>query len=194
MYKYIVVGCSAGSGPLIKSILTSLPKDFVIPIIFVRHVGSNNNNIKYLDILSEDIGINIKEAEDKELLETSTIYMAPAGYHLLMEQMGSFSLTLDEKVNFNRPSIDLFFESIAYVYGSEVVGIILSGANSDGAFGLKKIKESGGMVIVQDPETAEFQSMPISAIKETEVDHICPIKKIISLILELNNNFQQEEQ
>ncbi len=192
MYKYIVIGCSAGSALLIKSILSNIPKDFIIPMIFLRHIGSHYHSRKYAEILAEEFGLNIKEAEDKEKIEQSSIYLAPPGYHLLIEESGTFSLSLDEKVNFNRPSIDVFFESVAYAFGSKVIGIILSGANCDGAIGLKEIKLSGGTTIVQEPSTAEFPMMPQSAINKTEVDYICKIEKINSLILEFNNIKQEE--
>ncbi len=187
MYKCILIGCSAGSGQLISYLLNNISRDFVIPVIILRHIGQYNNRGDYTKILADETGLNIREPEDKELLEPSTIYFAPPGYHLLLNESNSFSLSLDERVNYNRPSVDILFESAVYAFGSEVIGIILSGANCDGAEGIKKIKECGGITIIQDPQTAEYPTMPESAINLTDVDYICSIENINQLILDFNN-------
>lgn len=184
--KYILIGGSAGSGSLIKQILKKMPEDFIIPVIIIRHISDDERDLNHGDILSEVYSINVKEPEDKERILNSTIYLAPAGYHLMLEEEGSFAISLDAKIHYSRPSIDVLFESAAYAFRSSVVGILLSGANCDGAMGLKKIKEFGGITVIQDPETAEFPKMPYSALKETEIDYQYTIDRISDFIIELN--------
>ena len=111
--------------------------------------------------------IQVKEAEDKETLDPGTAYLAPAGYHLLIEPDKSFSLSVDDKVNFSRPSIDLLFESAADAFGEALIGVVLTGANADGAQGLKAVKRRGGIAIVQNPRTAEASFMPRAALAAT---------------------------
>lgn len=184
----IIIGGSAGCGILFQSILSSIPKDFVIPIIFVRHVKHDDLNNDYMKVLSERYSLSIQEPEDKDKIKNSTIYFAPPGYHLMIESEKSFSLNLDPKVNFSRPSIDVLFESAAHIYKSTLVGVLLSGSNSDGTKGLKLIKEYGGISIVQDPLEAEFDYMPKSAISNNAFNFKYSIDKIIATIIELNKN------
>jgi two-component system chemotaxis response regulator CheB len=113
-------------------------------------------------------------------------YLAPPNYHLLLEPDRTFTLTIDERVNYARPSIDVLFETAAEAYKDKLIGIILTGANNDGSKGLKKIKEFGGLAIVQDPETAEVASMPRAAILTSVVDHIIPLEEIAPLLNSLN--------
>ena len=109
----------------------------------------------------------------------------PANYHLLLESDKTFSLTVDEKVNYSRPSIDVTFKSVADVFGEKLIGIILTGANSDGAMGLKTIKDKGGITIVQDPLTAESAVMPQSAIRACDPDYVLPLDEIASVLIEI---------
>ena len=114
----------------------------------------------------------VREVEDKETMLPAVIYLAPANYHLLLEKDGTFSLDISEKINYSRPSIDVTFESAADVYGAQAVGLLLSGSNSDGTEGLKKIKAAGGKVIIQQPSSAEVSYMPQQALKEMEADAV----------------------
>jgi len=184
--KCILVGGSAGSGPLIKQILRNMPENFTIPLIIIRHISIDERELSSGEILSEIYSINVKEPADKEQIQDSTIYVAPAGYHLMLEEEGTFAMSLDAKIHYCRPSIDVLFESAAYAFGPSVAAILLSGANSDGAKGLKKINDFGGVTVIQDPVTAQFPSMPYSALEETVVDHIYAIDQIIDLIVKLN--------
>ncbi len=184
IYKAVVIGASAGGMETIGSILTKLPSNFAAPIVIVQHLSPESNGYmaKYLN---QKCNIIVKEADDKENITPGTAYIAPSNYHLLVEKDGTLSFTVENKVNYARPSIDVLFETAADLYQDTLIGIILTGANSDGSKGLRRIKERGGLVIVQDPETALVQSMPKAAIKETTVDYILSVDKIIDKLIEL---------
>lgn len=177
VYEAIVIGVSAGGMQALSTILPELPKDFSLPLIVVQHIqeGSKSGLSKYLDRISK---ILVKEADEKELIRPGTVYLAPASYHLLIEEDRTFSLSVDPRVNYARPSIDVLFESAADVYENGLIGVILTGANSDGSQGLKKIKQYGGLTIVQDPATAVAECMPLMAIQATEVDHVLRLEDI----------------
>lgn len=183
-YKLIVMGASFGGLNALKSILPILPKDFSIPVVIVQHLGQDSNHymINHLNTICQ---LLVKEAEEKETLRPGVIYFAPADYHLLIEDNMTLSLSVEEKVNFSRPAIDVLFESAAYAFGPNVVGVILTGANTDGSLGLKKIKENNGLTIVQSPDTAEAQAMPQGAIDALSVDYIIPLSNIGSFLVAL---------
>ena len=183
-YKAIVIGASAGGLNAIKTILTPLKAEFEVPILIVQHlsVHSDGYMARYLNEICK---INVKEADEKEKVLPGNVYIAPSNYHLLIEKDETITLTVDPKVNYSRPAIDPLFESAAEVYKDELIGIILTGANSDGSEGLKKIKELGGIAIVQDPSTAEADFMPKAAIKITEVDYILSLDKISDKLIKL---------
>jgi two-component system chemotaxis response regulator CheB len=132
--------------------------------------------------------LKVKEADEKERPANGMAYIAPPNYHLLFENDQSFTLTVDERVNYARPSIDVLFETAAEAYKDTLIGIILTGANTDGSRGLKKIKDFGGLTIVQDPATAESDSMPRAAILTTQVDHVLPIEEIAEFLNSLVEN------
>lgn len=183
MFEGAVIGVSAGGLHALKTILPALPAALPLSIAIVQHGAQPNAYLAdYLNRLS---AIVVKEAEDKETMLSGTAYLAPAGYHLLIEPDRSFSLSVDEKVNFSRPSIDLLFESAADVFGEALIGIILTGANSDGARGLKAIKRHGGLVIVQDPKTAEAPFMPRAALRALTVDHVVNLERMALLLRQL---------
>ena len=125
-------------------------------------------------------------AEDKQIIEPGTIYFAPANYHLLVERQKSFALSVEAKVNYSRPSIDVLFETAAEAYCRQLVGVVLTGANADGAAGLARVKELGGLTVVQSPDTAEVATMPLAAIKSTQVDHALQLSEIGSFLNDLN--------
>ncbi|TGM98504.1 chemotaxis protein CheB [Leptospira dzoumogneensis] len=183
-YGAIVIGVSSGGLKALGEILPSLPQNYPIPIVIVQHLSPRSDGY-WIESMDKICKLFVKEADEKEKIERGNIYMAPANYHLLVEQDRTFSLSTDAKVNFARPSIDVLFESAAEVYGKELIGLILTGSNSDGALGLKKIKEEGGLTIVQDPETAESSSMPAHAISTSSVDHILPLEGIQKLLIRL---------
>ena len=183
-FAAIVIGSSAGGIKALSTVLESLPQSFPLPIIIVQHLHPNSNGY-LVHILSAKCALTVKQAEEKEQIQGGVVYLAPPNYHLLLEEDRTFSLSLEERVNFSRPSIDVLFESAVYAYRHQLIGIILTGANSDGSLGLKKIKQIGGYAIVQDPDTAEADAMPRSAIKVTSVDKILPLDEIGDFLLHL---------
>ena len=176
-YHAIVIGVSYGGFNALQCILPVLPENFPVPVIIVQHIGPESDSYM-ISCLNEVCKINVKEAEEKEKLKPGVIYFAPANYHLLIEDNLTFSLAADGKINFARPSIDVLFESAAFALGPRVIGVILTGANSDGSMGLKIIKDNGGLAVVQDPQTAAAEIMPQAALEVIDADTILPIEKI----------------
>ena len=185
-HEAIVIGASAGGFKALSQILAMLTPGFRMTVVIVIHLRADSKQ-EWIKILAEKLKLNIKEAEEKETLHPGVIYVAPPNYHLLIEEDKTFSLSMEEKVNFARPSIDVLFESAAYAYNNKLLGIILTGANSDGAWGMKKIKEKGGYTIVQDPKEAEFNEMPSSVVRTMNVDQILPLKEIAELLERICN-------
>jgi two-component system chemotaxis response regulator CheB len=162
-YQAIVIGTSAGGLRALSAILPRLPADFPAVVIIVQH-RSKDQRFLLEELLQDKCRIRVKQADEKEKIKKGQVYIAPPDYHLLVESDMTFSLSSDPQVNYSRPSIDVLFESAAAAYGSGLVGIVLTGANSDGSNGLSTIKNSGGLTIAQLPLDAEFPSMPQSAI------------------------------
>jgi two-component system chemotaxis response regulator CheB len=175
--EVITVGVSAGGMKALVTLLAHLPADYPIPIIIVQHLleGSESFLPEYLN---DQVSMPVQEAVDKESLRPGCVYLAPPGYHLLVEDDRSLSLSIDPKVNYCRPSIDVLFDSAAFVFQEKCLGIVLTGANQDGSAGLRNIKANGGMAIVQRPETAEYPAMPLAAIHAVKVDHIMSLDEI----------------
>ncbi len=180
--KYIVIGGSAGSFKIIIRIIKFLPANFKKTIFLtlhrLKHVRSG-----FVEALSLKANIPIVEPKDKEIILTGRIYLAPANYHLYIEPTKTISLSTEELVNHSRPSIDLTFQSAAHSLKDNVAGIILSGANRDGAEGLKQIKLNGGFAIVQNPEECQVLTMPTAALKKSQTKNIYSEKQIIEFIL-----------
>lgn len=164
MYKAIVIGTSYGGLEALKVILPQLGEGFPLPVIIVLHIGDHNNDI-FIDYMNSACALEVKEAESNEPIRPGVIYFAPPNYHLLVENDFTFSLSTDERINFSRPSIDVLFESAAWAYSATLIGIILTGANSDGAIGLRTIKNLGGLTLVQNPCTSLSPAMPRAALK-----------------------------
>jgi two-component system, chemotaxis family, protein-glutamate methylesterase/glutaminase len=183
-YRAVVIGASAGGMKAIKNLLCEIPKDFNLPIIIVEHISPHSENL-WIKALNEDCHLLVKEAEEKEKIVRGTVYIAPPGYHLLIEKDFTFTITSDERVNFSRPSIDVLFETAADAFQQSLIGIILTGANYDGAEGLKMVKKNRGITIVQDPSEAEVDTMPIAAIMKVKPLHILNIKEIAKLLIQL---------
>ncbi|MDR6338584.1 two-component system chemotaxis response regulator CheB [Filimonas zeae] len=160
----LVVGGSAGSLPIIMSLIENLPDGFNWPVIVVLHRLKNVNSELVKLLAGVKNGRRVCEPEDKTQLRDKYIYLAPQNYHVLLEADKTISLDYSEPVHFSRPSIDVTFEAAAHVYGNKAAGILLSGANNDGAYGLEQIWRAGGSVAVQDPETCEYAAMPLAAI------------------------------
>jgi two-component system, chemotaxis family, protein-glutamate methylesterase/glutaminase len=181
--QLIVIGTSFGGLNALQALVARLPEGFPLPIVVVQHRGKNSNDglCEFLQFYSK---LPIKEPEDKEPIRAGHIYIAPSDYHLLIED-GTFALSMEGPVAYARPSIDVLFESAADVYKEKVIGIILTGANRDGAEGLSKIKAYGGLVIVEDPKTAKASMMPEAAINATKVDQILSISEIATYLVNL---------
>ena len=170
-YRRVVIGGSAGSLDSILKIVAAVQEAVDVAFVVIVHRGKGGDSI-LTDLLSSQTTLVVKEVEDKELILPGTIYIAPPDYHLLLENEYTFSLDASEKVHYSRPSIDVTFESAALVYGPALVGVLLSGANADGAVGLKNIADAGGFTIAQQPATAEVGYMPQQAINLTKVSVI----------------------
>ncbi|MDF1759471.1 MAG: chemotaxis protein CheB [Coxiellaceae bacterium] len=182
--KMVVMGASAGGFDVLKMVLTALPKDFSVPIVIVQHMGAECDD--YMAIrLNELSDVHVKQAADKEKALSGTAYIAPGNYHLLIEGDGTLSLSIDERIRYCRPSIDVLFESAADAYGEEIIAVVMTGANDDGSHGAALIKKYDGIVIVQDPETAHSPCMPSSVIKATTVDYVVDADKIAPILCEL---------
>lgn len=186
-YKAIVIGVSAGGLRALIELFKNLPSDYPLPMIVTQHLYPMEDSC-LADILNRITSLNVLEAGDKEEVKPGKIYLAPPNYHLLVERNETFSLSSDEKVNYSRPSIDVMFESAAYVWGDLLVGIILTGANNDGAKGIKIIKEFGGLTIAQDPEKAEYPAMPLFAINTGAVDKILNLNEINAFLIDLGKD------
>lgn len=187
-FNIIVIGGSAGCIEVIVYILKSLPASFQTPVVLVIHRMKNRTS-RLDKLLSKDARIQtIIEPEDKEPIQPGKIYLAPQNYHLLVEDDHTFSLDYSEQVNFSRPSIDVSFESIANVFQSKTLAILLSGANKDGASGLAKVIEKGGSAIIQSPNTAQYTTMPLAAIDINSSALIQSREEIINRILHYPNN------
>ena len=189
-YELLVIGCSMGGMHALQVIFGALPKDFPVPVAVVQHRYRTSNE-GLPAFLRRHTALNVVDTTDKEWIEPGTVYLAPANYHLLVQrekERGELSLSVDEAVAYSRPSIDVLFESAADAYGSGVIGVVLTGANADGARGAKRIKSRGGFVIAQDPATAESPAMPQAAIDTARVDRILPLDRIGPFLIELCRN------
>jgi two-component system, chemotaxis family, protein-glutamate methylesterase/glutaminase len=170
----VVIGASAGALEALSVILPALPAGFRLPLIVVVHVPPDKRSM-LAELFQAKCRIPVREAEDKEPINPGTVYFAPSDYHLLVETEKSLSLSSDEPVLFSRPSIDVLFESAADAYGSALMAIILTGANQDGAKGMRAVAEAGGVTLVQNPDGAFASAMPEAAVK------MCPGARVMSL-------------
>ncbi|RYZ28501.1 MAG: chemotaxis protein CheB [Chitinophagaceae bacterium] len=179
-YELLLIGGSAGSLDVLIQLLPALDKKLDLAIVIVLHRKAGESLL--VDLLNDKTAWTVKEAEDKEDIQKRTIYVAPPDYHLLIEKDKTLSLDFSEKVHFSRPSIDVSFETAAEAYGSSLMAVLLSGANSDGAEGLRQIKQAGGTTIVQNPKEAAVAYMPQQAIELTKVDYIAGTTEISAII------------
>ncbi|MBF0377200.1 MAG: chemotaxis protein CheB [Desulfamplus sp.] len=184
--KAVVLGVSAGGFNALHKILPMFRKDLSVPIIIVQHRKADFDSY-LINSLNEKCQVPVKEPLDKTNIESGIIYIAPGGYHLLVEkgEVLHFALSVDPPVCYCRPSIDVLFESAADAFGSALIGVILTGANFDGSKGIKKIKSLGGITIAENPETAEVDYMPSCAIRTNAIDHILHLDEIPIFIQKL---------
>ena len=177
MYELICIGASWGGFDAIVRLLSGLSSAVEQPIVIAQHRSPESIEGTLAGLLATQTTRTVADAEDKLPLEPNRIYLAPPDYHLLVER-GSLALSLEGHVHFARPSIDVLFESAADAYAEAAVGVILTGANQDGAAGLARIKERGGVAIVQDPAGATRRAMPDAAIAATDADAVLPLEEI----------------
>jgi len=189
-YEAIVIGASAGGLLALSAILETLPPGFPLPVIVIQHRAKDERTLLG-EVLQAKCRMCVKEADEKEPVAGGTVYLGPAGYHLLIEKNRSFSLSCEPPVHFSIPSIDVLFETAAGVYGCGLIGILLTGANEDGAAGIQAIRKQGGVTIAQNPAGAQFPVMPQAAIATGSVQHIfdlVDINRFLSAIREKCNS------
>jgi len=177
VYRLICVGASWGGLDAVGQLLSDIPDAVELPIVVAQHRHFTSPPRGLAELLHLRTRRPVEDAEDKMAIEPSKVYLAPPDYHLLV-QPGSFALSTDAPVQYARPSIDVLFESAAHAYGAGVIGIVLTGANADGAAGLAVIKDRGGVAVIQDPAGAERRTMPDAAIAATAADAVLPLEEI----------------
>lgn len=180
----VVIGASAGGVNALMQLLPALPRSYRLPIVVVLHVKSGRQN-QLVEVFQQRMQLPVREAGDKDDLIPGTLYFAPAGYHLLLENERSFALSCDAPVHFARPAIDITMETAADVFGARLAGILLTGANDDGAEGMAAIGRAGGLTVVQDPKEADVDVMPLEAIRIRPPDLVLPLEKIKQVLLML---------
>jgi two-component system chemotaxis response regulator CheB len=180
----VVVGASAGGVEALLKIFRMLPRGYRLPILTVLHVPDQRRS-HLAEVFAQNLKIPVKEADDKETIAPGTLYFAGPGYHLSVESDFSLSLSQEERVFHSRPSIDVLFESAADAYGERLAGVLLTGANNDGARGMARISEYGGLTVVQDPAQALARTMPDAALALHTPDFLLPLPDIGSLLVEL---------
>lgn len=183
----IVMGASAGGVSALLTVLACLPPTFAIPLICVLHLPDDHDS-QLAEVFARKLRRPVREARDKESIEAGMIYVAGPGYHLSVERDRSLSLSQEERVHFSRPSIDILFESAADAYGAALAGVLLTGANEDGAAGLARISRLGGLSIVQDPAQAQVSAMPAAALALHRPDHVLPLNGIGHLLAKLESH------
>ena len=182
-YRIVLVGASYGGVEALQALLPGLSPGLPVPVCVVQH-RSRDTDDGLCEFLRGHSRLPVVEPNDKDEVEAGRVYLAPRDYHLLVED-GRFALSVDAPVTYARPSIDVLFESAADVYGGDAVGVVLTGANRDGARGLARIKERGGLAVVQDPQEAESRAMPESALAAAKVDRVLKLREIAPLLNEL---------
>lgn len=185
-YQAAVIGVSAGGVAVLPCLLGTLTADFALAMVIVQHLHPLQDDY-FIERLGSACRLPVREAEEKERVQAGVIYLAPPNYHLLIEMDKTFSLCVGEKVNFSRPSIDVLFETAAEAFGAGLIGVILTGASRDGAAGLRQVKSKGGLAVVQDPQTAEYPTMPLAALEETRADYVRNIEEISRLLCDLGS-------
>jgi two-component system chemotaxis response regulator CheB len=172
----VAIGASWGGVNAIGVVLRGLRDGFPVPIVIAQH-RSEESPSRLAESLGRHSSVKVVEANDKDVLEPGYAYLAPPGYHLLVER-GSVSLSTDDQVRFSRPSIDVLFESVADSYGEDAVGVILTGASDDGAAGLARVRQRGGVTVVQEPATAERRTMPDAALAGGQAHRVLALDEI----------------
>jgi two-component system, chemotaxis family, protein-glutamate methylesterase/glutaminase len=181
MYDLVCIGASWGGLQAVGQVLADLPEDFDLPIAIAQHRHRDSQAETLAELLQAKTDRPVLDVDDKMPIASRHVYIAPPNYHLLVER-GSFALSVDEHIQYARPSIDVLFETAAHAYGAGVIGIILTGANADGALGLARIKNAGGVALIQDPHGATRRTMPDAAIAATVADAVLPVEEIANFL------------
>jgi two-component system chemotaxis response regulator CheB len=177
----IVIGCSAGGLTALELLFSGIDQAMPLPIAVCCHTGSATVDL-LCELLAKHATLPVEEARERAPMRAGVIHVAPSGYHLLLESTRRFALSVDQRVSFARPSIDVLFDSAAEAYRNALIGVVLTGANSDGAEGLRRLRGYGGVAIVQDPADAESPAMPSAALKLAGADHCLPLAAIAPLL------------
>ncbi|HEX3280652.1 MAG TPA: chemotaxis protein CheB [Pyrinomonadaceae bacterium] len=173
--EIVAVGTSTGGLKALQTLLSGLSADFPLPVVIVQHRATSEHGL--CEFLARSSRLPVSEPEDKEPVMSGRVYLAPRDYHLLIENR-SFALSVDQAVAYARPSIDVLFECVADEYRDKAVGVVLTGANADGARGLAKISSQGGVTLIENPETATSNEMPRAALAHTKADWVLPLEEI----------------
>lgn len=179
----VAIGASWGGLTALERVLEPLPAGFPAAVVIVQHRQGKCDG-RLVELLASHCALHVTEAEDKQALDPGFVLLAPPDYHLLVEP-GAAALSVDERVHFSRPSIDVLLHSAADSYGDRAAAVVLTGANADGAAGLARIAARGGTAIVQDPETAERREMPAAALAATPAAHVVALDQIGRLLVDL---------
>ncbi|HET6430772.1 chemotaxis protein CheB [Dyella sp.] len=178
----IVIGCSMGGFNALRTVLGGLDRSLPAAVIVCCHAGPGSDVEVLCELLGTTCALPVVEAREREPVRPATVQVAPGGYHLLVELARRFSLSVDAPVSYARPSIDVLFASIADSYGKDAVGVVLTGANADGAEGLQRMRGRGALAVIQDPATAEAARMPQAALDRAGADHCLALHAIPGLL------------
>lgn len=184
-YDAIVIGGSSGGIDALMTILPALPATLRATVLVVMHMPRDPRS-RLLEVFRPRCALPVREAQDKEPLQPGTVYVCPADYHLLLDRGPRIALSVDAPVHYSRPSIDVLFESAADLFGEQLVAILLSGANEDGAHGVQAVHAAGGLVVVQAPSSAAVSTMPLAAMARVDARHVLPPQDIAALIEDLH--------
>ncbi len=181
-WRLVVIGTSLGGLTALPTILQALPRDFRCPVVVVQHRAIHTDDLSLVAALQRGCLLEVREVEDKDPLVPGRVYLAPSDYHVLVDD-GHLTLSTEARVLYARPSIDVLFESAAQSHGARVIGVVLTGASRDGADGCQAIKRNGGVVVVQEPASAESKLMPSAALAAVEVDRVLLLRQIAPFLV-----------
>ena len=184
----VVIGASAGGVQALAQLLPAFAQGTKAAIFVVLHLPRDRPSL-LADVFSPKCALRVREAQDKEPVAPGTVYFAPSNYHLLVDDGPQLALSTDDLVHHSRPSIDVLFESAADVYREHLLGVLLTGANEDGAQGLAAVQDAGGITVVQEPETAQASTMVLSAMQLRAPDHVLPLSRIAELFQTVGLDF-----
>lgn len=191
-FNIILIGYSVGGLSGLFDIIEKFSSEIEVPVVVLGHASYKSKiDVNPVEVAQRHTTLRVVEANDKTVLKPGTIYISPAGYHIYIEEDETISLSLDDRVSYVRPSIDVLFESAVSTYGDSIISVLLSGSNMDGTDGAVAVKKAGGVLIVQDPKSAFSSVMIESALQKTEADYILPASKIAECIMDLQKQMRE---